>query len=236
MAAALAADQAIDKELADQRTRLVNAEKASEYHEKRCDGFMESGNRDAYRKERVELDFTSGNRDRIRKKIEALENGRSAAVARAKAECQRRLDEREALEREGAEIQRELKKAEAAIAFLAEFCPREAAYYSKLVHFNGGVSVGIEPIETPEAPLRYMPGIPERKQGTKKVKRTRLRDGAENSSASGPDRYETYEAEEPIIVPAVPAFEPLPLFRRVIVPAFHRDGPHYMPPGVQPSW
>ena len=197
---------------------------------------MQSNNSVLYRKERVELDFAAARRDDIRAKIEALEHDRPAALARAKEQCQRKLDEREALEREGAELQRELKKAEAAIAFLADFCPREATYYLKLANFNSRLTVGIEPIETPEAPLRYAPGIPARQQGTQKVKRTRLRQGAENSSASGAARYETFEAVEPIIIPAVPAFEPLPLFRRVILPAFHRDGPHYSPPGVQPSW
>jgi hypothetical protein len=235
-AATLGADQAIEKTLSDKRAQLVNAEVVCKHHEERCAGFVQSNNRDLYRKERVELDFATARRDGIRTEIDALEKDRPAAIARAKAECERKLDDREALEREGAEIQRDLKKAEQMIAFLADFCTREAVYYRRLVLSNGGLPAGIEPLPPPEAALRYEPGIPARQNGMRKVERSRLRRGMEDSNISGVARYETYVAEEPIIVPEVRAFEPLPLYRTVIVPAFTRDGPHYIPPGVTRPW
>jgi hypothetical protein len=226
---------ALDAALADLRAKLAAATQTVQGHQERCDHFVRDGDEASYVKEKFQEERSKLVIRTLSEQIRALESMRPEIVAREAAE---RLRARRAeLADASKKFQRvELKRIEEAIAALCELLPREAALYAKIAEFNQNLPAGVEPLESPEAALRYEPGVSERQNGTRKVKRSRLRPGMERSPG-GSNRYEVYDADEPVIIPAVPEFRPAPLFRRVIVPSFRRDGPCYSPAGVQlPPW
>lgn len=227
--------EAIDRSLAAAKARLTEVNAAREACRARRKQFAQNSDRQSYLKERqaeAELDFEVESEEA---KISSLNAARPAIMAREAA--QKLRDERTALDGRRKEFEKvALKKLEAAISVCCEFLPIEEALFREIAEFNRRAgAAGLDPIASPEA-SRHRPGEPEHQSGTRDVQRNRLRPGAETSTLTGSDRYETYRAIEPVIVPAVPEFKPSPLFERVIVPSFHRDGPRYAPPGVRLPW
>jgi hypothetical protein len=226
---------ALDAALGAAAAKLAEATAAREQCRDRRKKFAANGDRASYLKEKRaedELDFEV---EASQAKIDAFQAARPAIAAREAAE--RIRIERSTLLDKSKKFQKgALKKLEEAIAVFCEFLPIEEALFREISEFNQRAqAASLDPIESPEV-SRHCPGEPARQNGTREVKRSRLRQGIENSTASGADRYETYTALEPVIIPEIPEFKPAPIFRRVIVPSFHRDGPAYHPTGVTLPW
>jgi hypothetical protein len=229
--------EAIDRALDTEKVKLAEASAARDQCRERRKKFAQQDDKQSYLKEKRvedELDFEV---ESSQAKIDKLNSARPIAFVREAAE--RLNSERAALTDRVRKFQKgDLKKIEEAIAFLSEALPREADLYRDLTEFNDrSQPARLDPIESPEV-SRHLPAVPARQDGTRKVRRSRIRGGIGKgiSTAGGPDRYETYEADEPVIIPEVPEFKPGPLFLRIIVSSFHRDGPHYIPPGMAWPW
>jgi hypothetical protein len=229
--------EGIDRALAAAKAKLAEATAARERCRARRNKFAQEDDKPSYMKEKHaedELDFEV---ESAQAKISKLEAVRPAVAEREAADGLR--CERSALLDKSRKFQKgELKKVEEAFAFLCDVLRREAELYAEVTDFNlRAERAGIDLLESPEAAIRHMPGVPARQDGTRNVKRSRLRKGMERSSTTtGADRYETYTAAEPVIVPEIPAFKPAPLFLRVVLPGIRRDDPGYVPPGVQLPW
>lgn len=238
-AAALAAGHAIDKKIADQQAALANVEATCKHHEERIATFVQSNNPVLYRKERVELDFAAARRDDIRAKIETLERDRPAAVARAAAESQRLQQNSTAIEARNEQYGNvTLPRLAALIAEFVEICGSTEKLFQDNAEVNQRrVAASLEPLKSPDAP-RYAPATPDRQNGTKRIKTTRLKESYRNQlhSPGGPQAYEEVTVDVPVVISGTPEFKPPPIFRRVIVPAVYRDGPSYVPPEVTMPW
>ena len=227
--------EAIDRSLGAAKARLAEVNAARETCRERRKQFAQNNDRQSYLKERqaeAELDFEV---ESAEAKIGSLSAARPDIAAREAAEKLR--GERASLDGRRKEFEKvALKKLEAAISVCCELLPLEEALFRQISEFNSRAdAAGLDPIESPEA-SRRRPGEPARQSGTRNVQKSRLRRGMETSSSTGSDRYETYTAIEPVTVAEVPEFRPSPLYQRVIVPSFHRDGPRYSPRDVLLPW
>jgi hypothetical protein len=228
----------LDRAIAAKKDLLKKQDDLRRGHQERCDKFLVENDessfvKETFKKERLILTIKT-----LQDEIDALEAERPQIVER-EAE-QRDVAERKAIEAEIREFLPFLKKAEEKIEWWCDFASREAAISAKISRFNQRkLSPGVAPIEHPEVALRHLPGVPARQNGTRKVTRSRISGGGAGKSVGthgGPGRYENYEADEPVIIPAIPEFKPAPLYLRIIVPSFHRDGPRYSPPGYSLPW
>jgi hypothetical protein len=228
----------LDSAIAGQKDLLKKQLELQRGHQARCDKFLSDNDEASFVKEKFKEERAKLIIKTAEGEISQLEAARPGIVAR---EARAILEsKRSALVDKIKKFQRDdLKKIEDAIAFLAEALPREMKLFDEIADFNGRAQAsGLDRIESPEA-SRFAPGVPQRQNGTQKVLRSRLRNPASISdvqTVGGQSRYESYMADEPIIIPAIPEFKPAPFFLRVIVPSFHRDGPHYSPPGVLLPW
>jgi hypothetical protein len=225
----------IDKQIADATKKLAAARTEAAQRKARCDQLLKEGNREAYQAARFDLDFADGQVRIQDEQIKALEKQRPEALKRSeRRDC---LQQRGSLDLKVTAMQAKLKKLARQFLEIRETLIEEAALYEEIGKFNHiAQSVGVDLLESPEAAIRFEPAVPARQDGTRTVQRSRLRRGMENSTSSGPDRYETYTTEELIIVPGIPAFSPPPLFRQVVVPEFRRGDPSYKAPGLQLPW
>jgi hypothetical protein len=237
VAVAFESVEAIDKALSAEKAKLAEASAARDQCRDRRKRFAQLDDKSSYLKEKRAEDELDFELESAQAKIDKLQAARPAAIVRE--EAARLSSERAVLAEKVKKFQNgDLKKIEEAIAFLSDALHREAALYGELTNFSTRAhAAGLDPVEDPEV-SRRAPSVPARQDGTRKVQRSRLRIPVGNSAGSigGPDRYETYMADEPVIIPEVPEFKPAPLFLRIIIPSFRRGGPKYSPRNESLPW